>query len=89
MSADRELAERAVRAGAERALAVAGGELDVQAKSGSGDLVSAADHASEAAIVALLGAERPDDARFVRLVLSDPARRASRRRRRRRRRASS
>ena len=59
---DRELAERAVRAGGARALALAGGDLDIHAKSGAGDLVSAADHASEQAIVALLRAERPGDA---------------------------
>jgi myo-inositol-1(or 4)-monophosphatase len=62
VSADVELAERAVRAGAERALAMAGDALDVRRKSSAGDLVSAADHASEEAIVALLRAERPDDA---------------------------
>ena len=38
------------------------GELDVRRKSSAADLVSAADHASEEAIVALLRAERPDDA---------------------------
>jgi myo-inositol-1(or 4)-monophosphatase len=59
---DRDLAERAVRAGGQRALALAGGELDVRRKSSAADLVSAADHASEAAIVALLRAERRDDA---------------------------
>jgi myo-inositol-1(or 4)-monophosphatase len=62
MSADRDLAERAVRAGAERALALAGRAMDVRRKSSAGDLVSAADHASEEAIVALLRAERPRDA---------------------------
>ena len=59
---DRELAERAVRAGGEQALALAGGDLDVRAKSSPADLVSAADRASEDAIVAILRAERPDDA---------------------------
>jgi myo-inositol-1(or 4)-monophosphatase len=59
---DRELAERAVRAGGARALALAGGDLDVRAKSSPADLVSAADHASEEAIVELLRAERPGDA---------------------------
>jgi myo-inositol-1(or 4)-monophosphatase len=62
MTSDRDLAERAVRAGAERALALADRALDVRRKSSAGDLVSAADHASEEAIVALLRAERPDDA---------------------------
>ena len=59
---DRELAERAVRAGGAEALRLAGSALDVQRKSSAADLVSAADHASEAAIVALLAAERPEDA---------------------------
>jgi myo-inositol-1(or 4)-monophosphatase len=59
---DRELAERAVRAGGAEALELAGGDLDVRRKSSAADLVSAADHASEEAIVALLRAERPDDA---------------------------
>jgi myo-inositol-1(or 4)-monophosphatase len=59
---DRALAERAVRAGGARALALAGGALDVRAKSSPADLVSAADHASEEAIVTLLRAERPEDA---------------------------
>jgi myo-inositol-1(or 4)-monophosphatase len=58
---DRELAERAVRAGGEQAVALAGGDLDVRRKSSAADLVSAADHASEQAIVALLRAERPGD----------------------------
>jgi myo-inositol-1(or 4)-monophosphatase len=59
---DRDLAERAVRAGGAQALRLAGGELDVRRKSSPADLVSAADHASEEAIVALLRAERPGDA---------------------------
>ena len=59
---DRELAERAVRAGGDEALRLAGGALDVQRKSSAADLVSAADRASEAAIVELLAAHRPDDA---------------------------
>jgi myo-inositol-1(or 4)-monophosphatase len=59
---DRELAERAVRAGGAEALALAGRDLDVRRKSSAADLVSAADHASEEAIVALLRAERPGDA---------------------------
>jgi myo-inositol-1(or 4)-monophosphatase len=59
---DRELAERAVRAGGAEALRLASGALDVQRKSSAADLVSAADRASEAAIVELLAAERPDDA---------------------------
>jgi myo-inositol-1(or 4)-monophosphatase len=59
---DRELAERAVRAGGAEALLLAGGALEVERKSSAADLVSAADRASEAAIVALLAAERPADA---------------------------
>jgi myo-inositol-1(or 4)-monophosphatase len=61
MSADVELAARAVRAGAAAALARAREPLDVQAKTSPSDLVSRADTASEAAIVALLRAERPGD----------------------------
>jgi len=59
---DRELAERAVRAGGAEARRLTGGALDVQRKSSAADLVSAADRASEAAIVELLSAQRPDDA---------------------------
>ncbi|HMI69007.1 MAG TPA: inositol monophosphatase family protein [Solirubrobacteraceae bacterium] len=59
---DRELAERAVRAGGAQVLRLAGGALDVERKSSPADLVSAADRASEAAIVELLAAERPGDA---------------------------
>jgi myo-inositol-1(or 4)-monophosphatase len=59
---DRELAERAVRAGGAEALRLAGGALDVERKSSAADLVSAADRASEAAIVELLATHRPDDA---------------------------
>ncbi len=62
MSPDLDLAERAVRAGAARALGLASGSLEVRRKSSAGDLVSAADHASEEAIVSLLRAERPGDA---------------------------
>jgi myo-inositol-1(or 4)-monophosphatase len=64
MTGDVDLAARAVRAGAEAALAVAreGDNLDVQAKESPSDLVSRADMAAEAAIVALLRAERPGDA---------------------------
>jgi fructose-1,6-bisphosphatase/inositol monophosphatase family enzyme len=62
MASDRDLAQRAVRAGAGAAQRMAGGELDVRSKTSPADLVSAADHASEEAIVALLRAERPDDA---------------------------
>jgi len=62
MASDRDLAQRAVRAGAAAAQRMAGGELDVRRKTSAADLVSAADHASEQAIVALLRAERPDDA---------------------------
>jgi myo-inositol-1(or 4)-monophosphatase len=62
MASDRDLAERAVRAGAAAVRAAGAGALDVRRKSSAADLVSAADHASEEAIVALLRAERPGDA---------------------------
>jgi myo-inositol-1(or 4)-monophosphatase len=64
MSADVDLAARAVCAGAEAALAAARegeGGLDVQAKESPADLVSAADTAAEQAIARLLRTERPDD----------------------------
>lgn len=63
MSADVELAARAVRAGAEAALAARGDDqgLEVRAKLSPADLVSRADTAAERAIVALLREERPDD----------------------------
>jgi myo-inositol-1(or 4)-monophosphatase len=64
MTDDLDLATRAVRAGAEAALGAARGNggLDVQAKESPADLVSRADTAAEAAIAALLRAERPGDA---------------------------
>jgi myo-inositol-1(or 4)-monophosphatase len=63
MTADLDLAARAVRAGATAALKAAGqGGLDVETKLSPADLVSTADTAAEQAIVALLGAERPNDA---------------------------
>jgi len=74
VSADADLAARAVRAGAAAALAerehadedrertgTARGGLDVEVKDSPTDFVSRADTASEATIVALLRAERPDD----------------------------
>jgi myo-inositol-1(or 4)-monophosphatase len=61
MSGDVDLAARAVRAGAAAALAEARDGLDVETKSSPSDLVSRADTAAEAAIVALLRAERPAD----------------------------
>ena len=62
MSDDLDLAVRAVRAGATAALEHARGPLEVQAKGSPSDLVSRADTAAEAAIAALLRAERPADA---------------------------
>jgi myo-inositol-1(or 4)-monophosphatase len=63
MTPDVDLAVRAVRAGATAALEAAGrGGLDVATKLSAADLVSNADTAAEQAIVALLDAERPDDA---------------------------
>jgi myo-inositol-1(or 4)-monophosphatase len=67
MTSDVALAARAVRAGAAAALAErrravqSGAGLDVEVKASPTDLVSRADTASEAAIVALLRAERPED----------------------------
>jgi myo-inositol-1(or 4)-monophosphatase len=58
---DLDLAARAVRAGAQAALAAAREGLDVRAKRSPADLVSGADTAAEEAIVALLRAERPGD----------------------------
>ena len=66
-AADLDLAARAVRAGAAAALAErdtarrGGDGLGVEVKDSPTDFVSRADTASEAAIVALLRAERPDD----------------------------
>jgi myo-inositol-1(or 4)-monophosphatase len=63
VSDDVDLAARAVRAGAEAALAAArAGGLDVETKLSPADLVSRADTAAEAAIADLLRAERPGDA---------------------------
>ena len=59
---DRELAERAVRVGGAEVPRFASGALDVERKSSAADLVSAADRASEGAIVELLASERPGDA---------------------------
>jgi myo-inositol-1(or 4)-monophosphatase len=70
VSDDLDLAARAVRAGAAAALAEArsgrdtgagAGGLGVEVKDSPTDLVSRADTAAEAAIAALLRAERPDD----------------------------
>jgi myo-inositol-1(or 4)-monophosphatase len=62
VQSDRAVAELAVRAGAAAALAVADDALAVTRKGTPADLVSAADRASEQAIVELLRRERPDDA---------------------------
>jgi myo-inositol-1(or 4)-monophosphatase len=62
VSADLELAARAVRAGAAAALAQAREPLDTTTKRSPTDLVTRADAAAERAIVTLLRAERPDDA---------------------------
>jgi fructose-1,6-bisphosphatase/inositol monophosphatase family enzyme len=63
MTPDLDLAARAVRAGAKAAIEAAKrGGLDVETKRSAADLVSEADTAAERAIVALLAAERPDDA---------------------------
>jgi fructose-1,6-bisphosphatase/inositol monophosphatase family enzyme len=63
MSDDVDLAARAVRAGAEAALAAARhGDLDVETKLSPADLVSRADTAAEAAVADVIRGERPDDA---------------------------
>jgi myo-inositol-1(or 4)-monophosphatase len=64
VTGDVDLAARAVRAGAAAALEAAAGDrtLDTRVKGAPTDLVSRADTAAEEAIVALLRAERPDDA---------------------------
>jgi myo-inositol-1(or 4)-monophosphatase len=63
MTDDLDVAARAVRAGAKAALAAAKhGRLEVETKLSPADFVSDADTAAEQAIVALLEAERPDDA---------------------------
>lgn len=64
MTGDLDLAARAVRAGADAALAAARGDggLDVETKLSPADLVSRADTAAEHAITTLLRSERPDDA---------------------------
>ena len=62
MTADVDVAARAVRAGAEAALAAAReGGLDVETKLSPADLVSRADTAAEQAIASILRAERPHD----------------------------
>jgi myo-inositol-1(or 4)-monophosphatase len=73
MTDDLDLAARAVRAGAKAALAAAHTGLEVETKLSAADLVSEADTAAERAIVALLEAERPDDA----LLGEEGAKRAS------------
>jgi myo-inositol-1(or 4)-monophosphatase len=62
MTSDLDLAARAVRAGASAALEAAShGDLAVETKLSSADLVSRADTAAERAIATLLREERPDD----------------------------
>ncbi len=62
MTDDLDLAARAVRAGADAALRAARKPLGTTEKASRSDLVTRADAAAEAAIAALLRAERPDDA---------------------------
>jgi myo-inositol-1(or 4)-monophosphatase len=62
VSEDLELAARAVRAGAQAALARAREPLGTTTKRSPTDLVTRADAAAETAIATLLRAERPDDA---------------------------
>jgi myo-inositol-1(or 4)-monophosphatase len=59
--ADRELAERAARRGAAAAAAHFGRALTVERKRTLVDVVTAADHAAEEAVVELIARERPDD----------------------------
>ncbi|MEA2249067.1 MAG: monophosphatase [Solirubrobacteraceae bacterium] len=61
MTADLDLAARAVRAGAAAALAQARDRLDIEVKGAPSDLVSRADRAAERAITDLLVAGRPGD----------------------------
>jgi myo-inositol-1(or 4)-monophosphatase len=61
MSPDAQLAARAARVGAAAALAVGRDRLDVAAKGGPVDLVTAADRAAEGAIAGLLHDERPEE----------------------------
>jgi myo-inositol-1(or 4)-monophosphatase len=61
LAADRDLAERAVRRGAAAALHRFRTALAVDRKRGPVDVVTEADRESEAAIAALIAAERPDD----------------------------
>ena len=61
LAGDLALARRAVRAGAAEALRRFGTGVGVEFKTSAADPVSDADRASEAAIVALLCAERPGD----------------------------
>lgn len=56
-----EVALAAARAGVAAIRAVSRDRLDVQAKSGVEDFVTIADHASEAAILAVIGQARPAD----------------------------
>lgn len=58
---DRELALRAVRAAGEVTLVAFGRALTVEAKTSGVDLVTEVDRAAEAAAVAVLRAERPQD----------------------------
>ena len=72
MASDRDLAERAVRAGAAAAARVARGELEVRAKSSAADLVSAADHASEVGPgeIGLLGVDAMTRVAFLKRALA-------------------
>ena len=58
---DLDVARAAVRAASEAALRLRDGPLDAEVKGSATDLVTAADHAAEAAAVELVRAERPRD----------------------------
>ena len=58
---DLDVARAAVRAASEAALRLRDGPLDTEVKGSATDLVTAADHAAEAAAVELVRSERPRD----------------------------
>ena len=61
LAADLDLAERVARRAGEVALGFAGADLGVERKEAATDVATVADREAEAAAVALLTAERPDD----------------------------
>ena len=61
LAADLDLAERAVRIAGDAALGFASRDLAVERKEAATDVATVADREAEAAVVALLAAERPED----------------------------